>query len=316
MKASVSIITYNHEKFIRQALDSVLMQDVDFEYEIVVGEDCSTDRTRDILLEYQDKYPAKFRLLLPTENQGLIRNFVRTYRSCKGEYVATLDGDDYWTSPDKLKWQVDFLDHHRDFSMCFHTVKHFYDEDENKPGFLFPKNPENISGIKDLLVSNFIPTCSVVFRNKIFGEFPDWYYTLGMEDWPLYILIAQHGKIRHLDRVMGAYRMHSGSLWSSKKEIYTYEEDIKFYQCVNAHLKFKYNRMIRKSLAEYYLKLALLHTEEDNISSARKYAVRSFVLHPFDKDITRKIKSISSLYNPAFYRFLKDIKHAVSGNKK
>ena len=122
MKVSVTIITYNHEKFIRKTLDSVLMQKVNFQYEIVIGEDCSTDNTKKILLEYQNKHPGKIRLLLAENNQGLVRNFMQTYRACKGEYIATLDGDDYWISSRKLQKQVDFLDRHGDFSMCFHPV--------------------------------------------------------------------------------------------------------------------------------------------------------------------------------------------------
>src|SRR4030067_128381 len=117
MKVSVIVITYNHEEFICQSLDSILMQDVNFEYEIVIGEDCSTDKTRDILLDYQKNYPDKIRLILSEKNRGLIANFVQTYKSCSGEYIATIDGDDYWTSSQKLQKQVDFLDNNLDYAM-------------------------------------------------------------------------------------------------------------------------------------------------------------------------------------------------------
>src|SRR5437016_2968680 len=114
MKLSVMMITYNHERYVRHALDSVLMQKVDFDYEIVIGEDRSTDSTREILLEYRDKFPAKFRLLLHEQNIGVIRNCFTTLAACRGEYVALLEGDDYWTSDTKLQKQVEFLDSHRD----------------------------------------------------------------------------------------------------------------------------------------------------------------------------------------------------------
>jgi glycosyltransferase involved in cell wall biosynthesis len=108
MKVSVLMITYNHEKFIAQAIDSILMQQTDFEYEIVVGDDFSKDRTRAILDNYKKKHPSKIKLLFPDRNLGMHRNFIQTLNSCQGQYVALLEGDDYWTSPYKLQKQVDF----------------------------------------------------------------------------------------------------------------------------------------------------------------------------------------------------------------
>lgn len=314
MKASISIITYNHEKFIGQALDSVLMQDVNFEYEIVIGEDCSTDNTRKILLEYQDKHPAKIHLLLPEKNQGLIRNFVQTYKTCRGEYIATLDGDDYWTSPKKLQSQVDFLDSHPDFSMCFHPVRYYYDDDKNKPGSLYPIISKEISTVEDLLISNFIPTCGVMFRNNLFGCFPEWFYTLGMEDWPLHVLNAQYGKIGCIDHVMGDYRIHSGSVWSSKNKIYKSLEDIKFYKCIDSHLNFKYHHIINRKLSEYYYELAMLYNDSGENKIARKYSIRSILMNPLGKDISgrKKIKLALKLYNPYLYDLFQKVKNGIA----
>src|SRR3712207_1086613 len=102
MKVSVLMLAYNHEKFIAQALDSALMQQVNFDYEIVIGEDCSTDNTRDILIRYQKEYPHRIRLLLPEKNLGMHDNLIQTFKACRGDYIAFLEGDDYWTSPNKL----------------------------------------------------------------------------------------------------------------------------------------------------------------------------------------------------------------------
>lgn len=317
MKASVSIITYNHEKFIGKALDSVLMQDVNFEYEIVIGEDCSTDNTRRILLEYRDQYPGKIRLLFPEKNQGLIRNFVQTYQSCKGDYIALLDGDDYWTSPNKLQIQVEFLDCHSDFSMCFHPVREFYDNDKSKPGFPYPRNSKEISTLEDLLIYNFIPTCGVMFRNNLFGNFPEWYYTLGMEDWPLHVLNAQYGKIGYIDRVMADYRNHSGSVWSSKNEIYRTMEGIKFYKCIDYHLNYKYHYIINRELSKHYYNLATLYNENGENKIAREYSVRSLLMNPGGKDIPikNKLKQILKMYNPYLYDLLQKVKHGVVTSK-
>jgi glycosyltransferase involved in cell wall biosynthesis len=122
-KVSVRIITYNHEKYIGSALDSVLMQEVNFPYEIVIGEDCSTDNTRKILLEYKERHPDLIRLLLHEKNTGIHYNIRQTVATCRGRYMAMLDGDDYWTDPHKLQKQVDFLDNNPGCPLCFHSVE-------------------------------------------------------------------------------------------------------------------------------------------------------------------------------------------------
>src|SRR5579864_5088925 len=118
MKVSVMMITYNHERFIAQALESVLAQRVNFDYEIVIGEDCSTDRTREILLEFCRRYPKRIVPLLKDKNVGAMRNVEATLAACRGQYLALLEGDDYWTCEDKLQRQIDFLDEHPDYAIC------------------------------------------------------------------------------------------------------------------------------------------------------------------------------------------------------
>ena len=135
MKVSVSVTAYNHEKYIAQAIDSILMQEVDFEYEIIIGEDYSADNTRNIVIDFQRRYPDKIKLILPQENLGYGGNkiFDQTLQVSRGEYVALLDGDDYWTSPHKLRKQVDFLDSHPECSMCFHNAQVFYEDGSREP---------------------------------------------------------------------------------------------------------------------------------------------------------------------------------------
>ena len=115
MILSVGILTYNQEKFIRQCLDSVLMQEVEFDYEIVVGDDASSDGTQDVLREYAAKYPNKFVLLLGEKNEGISMNYKKVLSACKGKYSALCEGDDYWTDVHKLQEQVDFLEKHPDY---------------------------------------------------------------------------------------------------------------------------------------------------------------------------------------------------------
>ncbi len=115
MKLTVAILTYNQQQYIRQTLDSVLMQNVDFEYEIVVGDDCSQDNTPVILREYAERFPNRFNLLLNRQNVGISKNYQNVLYACQGEYIALLEGDDYWTDKNKLQKSVDFLDSHQDY---------------------------------------------------------------------------------------------------------------------------------------------------------------------------------------------------------
>lgn len=260
MKISVMMITYNHDNFIAQAIESVLMQQVNFDYEIVIGEDCSTDNTRHIVIGYQKKYPKKIRLLLPEKNLGMHANSLQTLQACQGQYIAVLEGDDYWTCPHKLQKQVDFLDSHPECVICFHNATVFY---ENKDKSITScnhcsENQKEISTIEDLLLVNFIPTVSVMCRRDVVCEIPDWLYELGLGDWPSHILKAQYGNIGYINEVMAAYRIHSGGAWSSKSRDWQLKETIKTLEYLRVHLDLKYEEIINRSISYYSERLACL----------------------------------------------------------
>lgn len=211
MKVSVLMVTYNHEKYIAKALDSVLMQKVDFEYEVVVGEDCSTDHTRDIVLDYHQRHPDKIVALLRANNIGMMHNFTSAVKACTGRYIALLDGDDYWTNPDKLQLQVDFLEDNPDFCICFHNV---LVENEIYPERSSQNNDSGTPGtstLDDLLMKgNYLSTSSVVMRSSAIQNLPDWFNILPFGDFALYLIASRTGKIRYFNEVMGAYRIHQG----------------------------------------------------------------------------------------------------------
>src|SRR5438876_6786815 len=205
MKLSVCLITYNHERFITQALESALAQKTSFEFEIVVGEDCSTDHTRQILVEYQQRYSNQIRLVPTEKNLGANRNFARTLQACRGQYIALLEGDDYWTDPTKLEEQVNFLDSHGECAICFHAVRVLHEDGNEAPRNSPRFGHKKISTIEDLLgLGNFIPTCAAVFRNGLIKEFPDWFYKLRSAAYSLHVLNAQYGKIDYINILMQA----------------------------------------------------------------------------------------------------------------
>ena len=168
MKVSVLVMTYNHAQFITQALDSVLMQKVNSEYEVLISEDCSTDGTREIVLDYQKKHPNKIQLLLSEQNLHSNAVVVRGIRAARGEYIALLDGDDYWVSPDKLQKQIDFLDAHPECSMCFHNATVIHEDGSREPWNWTSPHQKEISTLEDIWQGNFIATCSTMFRRGLF----------------------------------------------------------------------------------------------------------------------------------------------------
>lgn len=225
---TVSIIcpTYNHEKFIAQALEGFVTQKTNFPFEIIVHDDASTDRTADIVKEYEAKYPHLFANIYQTENQfskeiGIIARI--TFAAARGKYIAICEGDDYWVDTKKLQKQVDFLDSNPDFAICFHKVKVKHENDEAKNYISNPIQKET-STFEDLANENFIHTLSCLFRNHLFEKFPDWLAHSPIGDYPLHLLNAQHGKIKFFEDVMGVYRVHQSGEWSLKSQKYQHEK--------------------------------------------------------------------------------------------
>lgn len=224
---SVCITTYNQEKYLAEALDSVLSQKVDFEFEIIIGEDYSTDSTLQIAQDYQTRYPGLIKVVQSGHKEKLIinghtsgrYNFLNVLSSSQGKYIALLDGDDYWIDQNKLQKQVDFLEQHEEYSFTFHNVYMVNinsGNSEDVRGTFHPSSFSERDGLDELLlIKNFVPTSSVVFRNNIPGTFPDVFYKAAIGDWPLHLLNLNFGQVKYMQDVMGVYRIGSG-LWSNK----------------------------------------------------------------------------------------------------
>jgi glycosyltransferase involved in cell wall biosynthesis len=265
VKLSVMMLTYNHERFIAQALNSILSQRVNFTYEIVIGDDYSTDGTRDILAGFSLQYGTRIVPLLRDRNIGVMANMIDAFAACRGAYIALLEGDDYWTCDDKLQKQVDFLDSHPQTSLCCHRVE-LLDADE-KTGLgsgIYPKLPPGAHSIDELLQANFVMTCSVVVRRGPIALLPSWFSGLALGDWPLFALAASHGNIELMDETMAAYRVHSGGVWSSRPTVYRLRETSRMLKSLDRHFEFRYTSTIRRTLAKSYFDLALIERENGN----------------------------------------------------
>lgn len=306
MKVSVAMITYNHERFIAQAIESVLMQEVDFDLELVIGEDCSTDGTRRIVTEYAARYADRIRLLLPKKNLGMNRNFIQTIKACQGEYIALLEGDDYWTSPDKLGKQVALLDQRPDCAICFHNVEMFTEDDPDQARVLLCKEDQKtVSTVEDLLQFNFIPACSAMFRRAVVGDPPEWFYELKMGDWPLHVLSALHGNIIYIPEIMAAYRAHGGGAWSLKGRIEQVLSYRRFYEVMDAHLEYRYAKLIKRALTKWDYQLALAYEAEGDLPRARSLLFEVAFTNPFNNPVgvPQLLKTAAKFYVPALNRF-------------
>src|SRR5262245_50655987 len=205
----VHLITYNHERFVAQAIESVLAQQTNFPFRLIIGDDCSSDGTQAIIRRYALEHPDRITTFLDTEHRGINsreRAGVKVLMLSTARYVAWLDGDDFWSDPSKLQKQVDILETQPETVICFHNVRTL-PEDGAASINLRPPDQKEISTLADLLMGNMIPSCSVMFRREALGTLPEWYFSLKMADWSLYILLAEQGEIRYLNEVMAVYRM-------------------------------------------------------------------------------------------------------------
>jgi glycosyltransferase involved in cell wall biosynthesis len=212
---SVIIRTYNQRDLIGQAIDGALGQRTSFPYEIIVGDDCSSDGTREVVEEYADRHPAIVRAFLPGERLGQdgLRMFAALLDSSTAQFVAPIDGDDYWTDPRKLERCVALLDSDPSLSMCFHNMVCRSDRggDADEP-FNRPDQPAE-SGIDQLLRSCYIAASSPVIRREAIVPLPEWYFRSTSNDWPLYMLACRSGRIGYLPECMGVYRVWDEGLY-------------------------------------------------------------------------------------------------------
>jgi glycosyltransferase involved in cell wall biosynthesis len=214
---SIMMITYNHELYIKDAILGVLNQETKFEYELIIANDCSTDKTEEVIEAILSTHP-KASLIKYTkhlQNKGMVLNFKWALEQCKGDYIALCEGDDYWTDPLKLQKQFDFLTRNDEFVMCFHKVHILKTNGLIVPDFITTLPPNFQNRITLLKNRNYIHTCSVMFKNlKI--NLPDILELTPEVDYLFYIILTQYGKIGYLESSMSIYRHDVGILSRSK----------------------------------------------------------------------------------------------------
>ena len=259
---SVCVLTYNHDQYIETCLNSIISQKTSFNFEIILGEDDSTDNTRNICRSYATKYPDLIRLFLRKREDVIYIqgkptgrfNFTENIKSARGKYIALCDGDDYWTSSSKLETQVNIFKKHPDVNICHHEFSTYRDHKiiENKS-----KLEEGKYGLEKLLAYNTISTASCMFRRDLFTYFPDWYYNAPYADYPLHILNALSGKIYFLKEPMSVFRIHSGGIWSNKQRSYKAKSTFEFLKQIQKEIDLsRHQEIVLQHMYEHAYRVA------------------------------------------------------------
>jgi glycosyltransferase involved in cell wall biosynthesis len=290
IKVSICMVTYNHEKFIKEAIDGILSQKAgNFTIELVIGEDISKDSTRKICIEYSQKYPEKIRLLLNKQNLGAVPNFISTLNQCDGDYIALCEGDDTWTDPDKLIKQIGFLEQNPEYVMCCHNAMVIYEKDFNPSHSFNDQNIKEDLTIADIAENWFIPTASIVYRRSALNRLPDWVASVFCEDYVLQLLLADKGKIKYFNQILSVYRKNFNSVSFLASQNFLYEKIIEAFVKLNEHYNFKYDNLFKTRIAS-------LNQMINKYNKKKKYDIISpffwvnLLLHPFKMFMLRNNK--------------------------
>lgn len=273
-KVSVVVVTHNHEAYLAQALDSILMQEVTFSYELIVGEDGSTDQTRRILEAYHQRYPALIRPIYQSGTVGPGANAQACLAACRGQYLAPLEGDDYWTNPHKLQAQVDWLDAHPDYVFCFDHL----DKLTDMPGQAAVRTPMPIED-EERTVFYFadffrrsVPHIGTVVLRNVIPRLPDWLFTVYPIDTPLLILYAEHGKTKRLPGVNSVYREHAGGSWSQSAYQWRARKYADMFSNMQKHyLGTRHEAFVTRAYGKMYLTLSYESISHGDLALAHHY---------------------------------------------
>ena len=314
---SVLCTTYNHEKYIRQCLDSMVSQKTDFPFEIIVRDDCSTDSTGSIIREYGEKYPGiVIPFILPFNHfsRGMTNDsFAEMFRMARGKYIAICEGDDFWTDPEKLQVQADFLEAHAEYSLCV-TSSHYADADGNlmKNKVFRTDTVSRELTIEEIINGWTAATNTVVYRKASLEKdvIIPFLGTCVNEDYARMVYLALQGKVYYMDRMTGAYRIGNPGSFSDdthkRPEVYK-ARTIGFAEMLDrmdAYTEGKYTTLIRRvrdrQLFDMYANLEdrenmkkYLHAYDDSSLVWRTLErIRTAVPGPFNKikDTLRRIR--------------------------
>jgi glycosyltransferase involved in cell wall biosynthesis len=273
IKVSVLMITYNHELFIEEAINSVLGQKANFNIELVIGDDHSNDKTEHIVNNIKNANSSQITIKYyrQEENRGANMNFYDNLSKCSGEYIALCEGDDYWIDEFKLQKQVNLLENKLDCTICFHDSYELKNNVLTENSLKYKKSYFNIF---DLAKGNFIHTPTILFRFNALRNDSSKAKNLYVGDYILLMHLASQGDIAYLDEKMSVYRIHENSSWSSKNDLFVYLKITEYLKyLIGLNFNFKVKKILKIRLVNIYFNLY-------KIEKKMIYILEAFKLNP------------------------------------
>lgn len=261
---SIECMAYNHEKYISKALESFIMQKTNFNFEIIVHDDASTDKTAAIIEEYRKKYPNIIKPIYQKENQYSKGKKIGTIllEKMQGKYIAFCEGDDYWTDQYKLQKQIDYMEKNPECGMCFHTVEILDDNSGEIIGKIKPYNRNRIASTEDIIMGDggFIGTNSLVYKTESMRKELKFYLECQVEDYPIQIYNSTQKYAYFMEEEMSVYRVNTGISWTDKNGNFKKQKDfrmnlIKMLREFDHYTDHRYERVIKKRINKWSYKI-------------------------------------------------------------
>jgi glycosyltransferase involved in cell wall biosynthesis len=286
MKLSILLVTYNQDRFIRESLESILRQKIPFGYELIVADDFSSDSTIAIIEELLNGKDCNYRILTSENNIGISKNYQRGFNECRGEYIAVMEGDDYWTDPERLNKHITFLDSHPECVMSFNRIISFYEESKRFQIQEWAGNEEYeyiTSGqlAKGARIGN-LTAC--VFRRSEIQKLKSDLFELEIADWMLGITLGQYGLIACLKEAMSVYRINARGQWGKMTREEQIKRIIQLIDIYNKYLEFRFNKeftQYRAGLSDEIIRKPLKFTLYDYIPPVIIYVAKWLIPNRF-----------------------------------
>ncbi|NGX84743.1 glycosyltransferase [Aequorivita sp. KMM 9714] len=302
---SVVMITYNHKDNIHKAIEGVLMQKTNFPFELIIGEDASTDGTREIVENYAKKFPGIIKILSSDKNLGMTKNYIRTVQGASGKYIALCEGDDYWTDALKLQKQVDFMNFNPECTLCYHA----YQTMKVKPDSSISIGPKIgaevttnkiISG-KKAIESVYARTVTILFRISVLDPAPEWIYKAPYGDYPLLLTCADKGSIGYLaGPPMAVYQRGNKGSYNEKAfgnenevlklNLKRLNDHFRCFDLFNEYTNLKYNSIIQTRKRRWLYRFLFYFLDNNN----RQTVLKTFF--NFRKELPLKLDYYAKLF--------------------
>ena len=293
---SILLLTYMHEEFVREALDSIFTQELSVGFEVIATEDCSSDRTRIILEEYRQRFPETLFILQRDARVGGKRNLLDGFARCRGNFVCVLDGDDYWTDTHKLSAQLAILQESSQYVACAHNTRALVVRDNALSyDIVDPERVKEHYSLSDLIEGRiYLHSSSLLFRNVFKGALPEAQAHPRAGDYFMSMLFAEHGNIAFIDRVMSVYRMTGLGAWSTLDPLAQRMRNIDGLVVYNKLLRYRYATLFDSRIYREVRKLvpAIKGHGQGKLRALCKYLFLRFAYRPFKRKGTMELRPL------------------------